>query len=248
MPYAVKRILGQPDESPSREIEAMLTLSGVEHIVQMYLAWGEQATNGYTKYIMMEMFERSLEDYLSARRDVDLQKSTSIFTEIMIGVQSMHNAGIIHRDLKPMNILIDKNEHVSIADFGTCAIKPYPYAPMGFPGREYLGTEYYRDPVMAIGTRMHAEEVDAYSSGVIYSEMHLVHVSKRRNLVRDIDKKIKYRMKQKAYNFLKSSIWKDWGGSIDIVRLTLLVKARASRILEELGVSPEKGNNQEALP
>jgi hypothetical protein len=37
-------------------------------------------------------------------------------------------------------------------------------------------------------------------------------------LIRDIDQKYKYGMKHRAYDFLKSSIWKDWGGDLGIVK------------------------------
>jgi serine/threonine protein kinase len=32
--------------------------------------------------------------------------------------------GIIHRDIKPENILIDKDGHIAVADYGLCAVSP----------------------------------------------------------------------------------------------------------------------------
>ena len=39
-------------------------------------------------------------------------------SEIIIGVEDMHNNGIIHHDLKPENLLIDVSGHLKLTDFG----------------------------------------------------------------------------------------------------------------------------------
>lgn len=38
--------------------------------------------------------------------------------EVVVGVQDLHEKGIVHRDLKPDNLLIDKNGHLKLTDFG----------------------------------------------------------------------------------------------------------------------------------
>lgn len=47
--------------------------------------------------------------------------------ETILAVDSVHKLNYIHRDLKPDNILIGKNGHIKLSDFGLCKhteIKP----------------------------------------------------------------------------------------------------------------------------
>ncbi|CAK1357191.1 unnamed protein product [Cercospora beticola] len=46
--------------------------------------------------------------------------------EILDSVAYMHSRGVIHRDLKPENVLLDRDMHVKITDFGTAKILPDP--------------------------------------------------------------------------------------------------------------------------
>lgn len=38
--------------------------------------------------------------------------------ELVLAIEEIHRMNYIHRDIKPDNILIDKNGHIKISDFG----------------------------------------------------------------------------------------------------------------------------------
>jgi serine/threonine protein kinase len=80
-------------------LEEMFSDSELVYLVMEYCELGE----------LFSFIEYSALNAFVARR---------LFVQIIEGISYMHSKGIAHRDLKPQNILLDKSEHVKIADFG----------------------------------------------------------------------------------------------------------------------------------
>jgi serine/threonine-protein kinase len=71
------------------------------------------------RFISMEFIEG--EDLASHMRRLDrLHRQTAlrVAREICLGLAALHERGVVHRDLKPGNIMLDREGHVRIVDFG----------------------------------------------------------------------------------------------------------------------------------
>lgn len=47
------------------------------------------------------------------------------FTQLLSGMQYLHQRGITHRDLKPENLLLDEHDNIKISDFGMATMFRY---------------------------------------------------------------------------------------------------------------------------
>ena len=64
------------------------------------------------------------------------------FSEILLGIEHLHNKNIVYRDIKPENILVDIDGHIRIADFGLAKVIPNRTKSFSFCGSpEYMCPE-----------------------------------------------------------------------------------------------------------
>ncbi|KAJ1827154.1 Serine/threonine kinase [Coemansia sp. RSA 2599] len=88
--------------------------------------------------------------------------------EVLLGLAYFHKAGIIYRDLKLDNILLDKDGHVKIADYGLCKEN------MGYGQTTitFCGTPEFMAPEIVLEQR-YGRAVDWWAFGVLIYEMIL---------------------------------------------------------------------------
>lgn len=88
-----------------------------------------------------------------------------VIIELSSAMESVHTAGIIHRDLKLENILLDKDNHVKLGDFGLCSFIEKDTEIMSYT--QMVGTINYMAPELVKGRKDYNEKVDVYAFGVV---------------------------------------------------------------------------------
>ncbi len=82
-------------------------------------------------YLVMDFLPGG--DFMSLLMKKDIlneDESRFYIAELILAVESIHKMNCIHRDLKPDNILIDKNGHIKLSDFGLSKIYDKAFYPL----------------------------------------------------------------------------------------------------------------------
>lgn len=118
---AIKRLLDtakQADEAQitrfERESQAMETLShpNIVNVIDTIFI-------GNDHFIVMDYVEGgSLSDLLAQRQQLDVDYAIRIAHDIASAMVLVHDEDIIHRDIKPDNVLIGRDGHARLTDFG----------------------------------------------------------------------------------------------------------------------------------
>ena len=132
-------------------------------------------------YLIMEYCQGGDFMNLLIKKDILTEEEARFYTaELILAVESIHKLDCIHRDIKPDNILIDKNGHIKLSDFGLAKISEKLVQPQNFKNNKNrpthqknyscVGTAYYVAPEVLKKTG-YSEDIDWWSVGVILFEM-----------------------------------------------------------------------------
>ena len=146
------------------ESKAVLMLSHA-NIVKIF----DISVKGDNKYIVMEYIDGiTLKTYMQRKGALSANEAISYTVQILRALEHAHIGGIIHRDIKPQNIMLLKNGHIKVTDFG---IAKLPDAKTLTATDKAIGTVYYISPEQAAGEKGIDRRTDLYSVGVMMYEM-----------------------------------------------------------------------------
>merc|ERR1712079_910134 len=104
--------------------------------------------------------------HLSRERQFTEDRTRFYGAEIISAIDYLHKRGIIYRDLKLENLLLDKDGHIKIADFGLCKED----IQWGKTTKTFRGTPEYLAPEV-LEDHEYGQAVDWWGVGVVMYEM-----------------------------------------------------------------------------
>jgi eukaryotic-like serine/threonine-protein kinase len=118
-PVAVKVLSPELTSDPHRRqrfLQEARAAARISHpaIAQIYYADEQNDTT----FIVMELVEGKTVRELIKNRELDLLGAIDIANQVAGGLARAHELGIVHRDIKPANVMVTKEGHVKILDFG----------------------------------------------------------------------------------------------------------------------------------
>ncbi|GAA5317026.1 MAG: hypothetical protein AseanaTS_22300 [Candidatus Pelagadaptatus aseana] len=130
-----------------------------------------------TPYFIMEFVDGVDLSRVLAEGQLGLNRKLELVLQVAKALAYAHRNGVIHRDIKPGNILVDKDWHVRVVDFGIAHMlrdaRSDSRAGCGVAetSPSIMGTEAYMAPELQQGEVEASVRSDLYSLGVILFEL-----------------------------------------------------------------------------
>lgn len=124
--------------------------------------------SGDVAYIAMEFLQgRELRDILNEGQRLPVSQVLDIVMQVALGLAYAHEHGIVHRDVKPSNIMVIRDGHVKITDFGIARMAS---STVQTQAGVVLGSPKYMSPEQVLGKSID-QRSDIFSLGVMLYEM-----------------------------------------------------------------------------
>jgi len=158
--------LDEKEEYESRFYQEAKAAGRLNHpnIVTIY----DVGKSGDVAYIAMELLEgRELRDIMNDGGLLPVEQVLDIVAQVAQGLAYAHEHEIVHRDVKPSNIMVIRDGHVKITDFGIARMAS---SAVRTQTGMVLGSPKYMSPEQVMGKALD-QRSDIFSLGVMLYEM-----------------------------------------------------------------------------
>ena len=100
------------------EKRVLTLLDGHPNIIKLYSTFQDMQS----LYFVMELCEHELYEEIRSCGKFSIDMIKFYAAELVCTLEYIHKHGVVHRDFKPENILLSKNSHVKLIDFGSCKL------------------------------------------------------------------------------------------------------------------------------
>ncbi|MGH2820815.1 MAG: protein kinase domain-containing protein [Actinomycetota bacterium] len=146
-----------------REARSVASL-GHPNIASLF-DYGEE--NGVPFMVMELVRGADLAQVLGAKGPLEPERAARISQQVLRALDHAHEAGVIHRDVKPANVILQRDDHVKVTDFGIArAAGQTTLTSAGV----LVGSAPYISPEQVSGRRV-LPQSDIYSTGILLYEM-----------------------------------------------------------------------------
>lgn len=124
--------------------------------------------SGDVAYIAMEFLQgREIRDILDDGEVLPVAQVLDVVSQVALGLAYAHEHGIVHRDVKPSNVMMIRDGHVKITDFGIARMES---SAVRTQTGMVLGSPKYMSPEQVMG-KLIDHRSDVFSLGVMLYEM-----------------------------------------------------------------------------
>lgn len=178
---AVKRVARErlsADEETALQTEIMLFKNLKDSHIVNYIEAVDDPASEFLDIVMEYVEGGSLFNIIQSIRK-SLEKGARVFDEpvvadfirqVILGLRYLHLQGVVHRDIKGANILVTKESHVKLADFGVAATKPSSDLSGTSNPMEVAGSPYWMAPEI-INLEGYSTASDIWSLGCTMVEL-----------------------------------------------------------------------------
>jgi len=166
--YFALKILSMHDVIRLKQVEHVKNekriLSEVSHPFLVDMVWSSRDANKFLYMLFPYVCGGELFSYLRSAGRFSAPASMFYAAEIVSALDYLHSLSIVYRDLKPENLLLDRDGHLKITDFG--------FAKRIASDRTWTlcGTPEYLAPEI-IQSKGHNRAVDWWALGILIFEM-----------------------------------------------------------------------------